>query len=64
MKNKKWKRQAKRLKGKADYWCECEFCDLRNKECYGACGIDIRKLEKRIKSYKNYVHFLKINRII
>lgn len=49
MKNKKWKRQAKRLKGKAtlDEWCI--LCVLKDYNCHVACSVGIRELEKIIK---------------
>ena len=48
-KNKRWKRKAKRIMGKADlYMCECFFCELsrdmyrHNVDCYNACNGQIR----------------------
>lgn len=50
MKNKRWKRKAKRLKGKSDILGnECYFCNLVGTECYCACTIQIRKLENLLK---------------
>ncbi|MDQ0150593.1 hypothetical protein ACFO6R_12590 [Eubacterium multiforme] len=53
MKNKRWKRKAKRLIGKSDlFMCECEFCELFNKKikCYGACTGQYREIEKLLKN--------------
>ena len=52
MKNKSWKRKAKRLKGKADVWCECEFCKLSTSTCLEACCFGIRILELQFKENK------------
>lgn len=50
MKNKRWKRKAKRLKGKSDILGnDCYFCNLVGSDCYCACTIQIRKLEKTFK---------------
>ena len=46
MKNKRWKRKAKRLKGISDILGnDCYFCNLVGTEC----TIQIRKLEKLLK---------------
>lgn len=51
MKNKKWKRKAKRLMGKSDlFMSECEFCKLEGTTCYCACNGQIRALERKIKN--------------
>lgn len=55
MKNKKWKRQAKRLKGLSDDWCECQFCKLNETNCHSACMIGIRILEYRCKFFNTQV---------
>ncbi|WP_166484750.1 hypothetical protein [Clostridium cuniculi] len=52
MKNKRWKRKAKRLKGKADIWYECEFCKLSPSTCLSACCVGIRTLELQFKQSK------------
>lgn len=51
-KNKRWKRNAKRLKVKADVLCECEFCNLSLYNCNSACCIGIRDLELQFKQTK------------
>lgn len=50
MKNKRWKRKAKRLKGKADPMGECFFCKLGAPECEGACSVGIKELENSLKN--------------
>ncbi len=52
MKNKKWKRKAKRLKCKVDVWCEYEFCKLSNSTSLAACCMGILTLEFHFKQNK------------
>lgn len=55
-KNKRWKRQAKRLIGLSDVdLCDCTRCNLSILEartglrCQGACTGDYRRIEKYFK---------------
>lgn len=51
MKNKRWKREAKKLKGYAnDFDFECAYCGLCKMCCKYACIKNIRTLEKECKS--------------
>lgn len=49
MKNKKWKREAKRIKGKVNNELGCFSCNLYGTECYSACLYSLRELELKIK---------------
>lgn len=56
MRNKSYKRRAKRLKGQADELYECVFCKLQSEECYCACCTGIRNLEMKIKDSKKLIN--------
>ena len=54
MKNKKWKRQAKRLKGNVGLGSWCILCNLKYYNCHIACLVGIRELEKIIKNNNKF----------
>lgn len=59
MKNKRWKREAKRLKGLCnDFDYDCFFCPLHYlktvSDCRNACGFGIREIEKMCKVSELY----------
>ncbi|MDP4147371.1 MAG: hypothetical protein Q8936_23350 [Bacillota bacterium] len=57
MRNKRWKRKAKRMFGKSDmFFGDCFFCVLSmtyqgaKENCHGACRGNIRQLEQLCKA--------------
>lgn len=55
MKNKRWKREAKRIYGECHKHYECTYCkkviSCINKTGWGGCFVSLREVEKRIKKH-------------